>query len=87
VNVRTLAGVQGLHAPREIAGTGVPLLLLVGADDALFPAEAVRAVHGEIPGSAFVELPEVGHSAYFEAPDEFTCRVLQWLKSKVAIES
>lgn len=79
VNVRTLTGVQTLHSPREIAAVGVPVLFVVGEEDALFPSHAVRAVQRELPGSGFVELPGVGHSAYFEAPDAFNAVVVDWL--------
>ena len=78
-NVRTLTGTQSLHAPADIAATGVPTLFVVGAEDVLFPPAEVRVVHEAIDNSSFVELTASGHSAYFETPDPFNAAVLDWL--------
>lgn len=47
---------------------GVPLLFVVGERDMIVPATAVRAAHAAMPGSRYVEIPDAGHSAYFEQP-------------------
>jgi 3-oxoadipate enol-lactonase len=78
-NVRTLTGTQAAHTPAEIAATRIPILFLVGQEDALFPPSAVRAVHLATAGSAYVELDGVGHSGYIEAPDRFNSAIAEWL--------
>ncbi len=78
-NVRTLTGTQDLNTPAAIAATGVPILFLVGEDDALFPPSAVHAVQRATAGSSYVELDGVGHSAYIEAPDRFNSAIVDWL--------
>jgi len=79
VTVRTLTGVQPLHSPQELAATGVPILFLVGEEDALFPPAIVRAVQERTPGSRFVEVRASGHSAYFEQPAVFDQILTDWL--------
>ncbi len=81
VNVKTLKGVQKQHRPEELAATGVPVLFLVGEEDALFPPQAVRAVHAAVPGSRYVEILRSGHSAYFEPPAVFDQVLTDWIAS------
>lgn len=81
VDRRTLTGSLGAGVtPAKLAATGVPVLFLVGAEDALFPPPLVRRVHEQVRGSRFVEIPEAGHSAYFESPAAFNEAVLQYLE-------
>ena len=80
VNVRTLKGTQREHPLSALSGTGAPILFLVGQEDVLFPPHLVRRVHEGVAGSRFVELPKVGHSAYFEAPEAFSQVVEYWLE-------
>ncbi|MDM0015478.1 alpha/beta hydrolase [Variovorax sp. J22P168] len=86
VNVRTLAGTQQEHAPSELAAIPAPILFLVGQEDALFPPAIVRRVHEQVAGSRFMDLPKVGHSAYFEAADTFNSVVAYWLEGVTGIE-
>ena len=82
VNRRTLTGTFGSGpTPGELATAGVPILFLVGEEDALFPPDIVRDVHRLVKGSRFVELPATGHSGYFESPAMFNEAVLGFLAS------
>jgi pimeloyl-ACP methyl ester carboxylesterase len=67
------------HTPEQLAATGIPILFVVGSDDVRFPASLVHGVHKLIPGSKYVEIPEAGHSAYFESPALFNRHVLDFL--------
>lgn len=78
-NVRTLPGAGEKHALAELGATRVPLLFVVGEEDVLFPPAEVKAAHLALPGSSFVELPQAGHSAYFETPAAFNDAVMGWL--------
>ena len=81
VNRKNLSGAfSPLVAPDALAATGVPVLFLVGESDVLFPARAVRQMHKEVTGSAFVELAGLGHSAFFEDPGRFNTEVLAFLE-------
>jgi pimeloyl-ACP methyl ester carboxylesterase len=68
-NVYSVGNMPGAFAGVEIAAlaaTGVPILYVVGSDDILYPPDCIRRVQALIPNSALVEVPDVGHSAYFE---------------------
>jgi len=79
VNLRTLPGRQALYGLDQLAATKVPVLFIVGEEDVLYPPHAVRAAQAHVPGSRVVELPGVGHSAYFEQPEMFNRAMLDWL--------
>jgi pimeloyl-ACP methyl ester carboxylesterase len=47
----------------------VPTLVLVGSEDQITPPEHARALHAEIAGSSYVEVPECGHLSSLEKPE------------------
>ncbi len=53
------------------AGRQVPTLFLVGSEDALVSPEIVRVASQLLPNSRFAEVPDSGHSVYFEQPAVF----------------
>jgi len=55
----------------ELAGLNVPVLLIVGEEDLIFPPNVIRAVHRLIPGSQFEVVPGAAHSTHFEQPKIF----------------
>ena len=80
VNRKTLTGTLGTGAtPGELGETGVPILFLVGREDALFPSPLVAQVQKQVRGSRYVEIPDAGHSVYFESPAAFNEAVLRFL--------
>ncbi len=80
VNVRTLKGTQAEHPVDALGRLGVPILFVVGQEDALFPPRLVQRIQERIAGSRFVELPKIGHSAYFESPKAFNGIIEYWLE-------
>jgi pimeloyl-ACP methyl ester carboxylesterase len=55
-----------------LADIEVPVLVLVGAEDAVTPPEAAREiVAGLVHGSRYAELPGAGHLSALEKPAEF----------------
>lgn len=64
----------------DLGDRGFPILFLAGADDILFPVEAVRCVQAEVPGSFLVEISDAGHSAFLEAPLQFNDTILSLLQ-------
>ncbi len=63
-----------------IAGTSVPVLFLVGEDDAVTPRHIVEFAAGLIPGARFHVMPDAGHSSYFEQPEAFNAAVFAFLQ-------
>lgn len=57
--------------PAALAATGVPILYVVGTDDILYPPDCIRRVQALVPNSELVEIPAVGHSAYYEDAASF----------------
>lgn len=67
----------------DLAGLSVPTLLITSENDVVFPPEAIREVAALTPGSELVELPEAGHSPYFETPEAFNRTVGAFLQQHV----
>jgi len=58
-----------MHGP--LAALGVPILFLVGEHDRITSPEMIREAQSLIPGAERYEIAGAGHSAYFEAADEW----------------
>lgn len=69
-----LPGYSGSSAGR-LAESGIPVLFLIGDDDQVVPAAAIRACHRAVPGSRFALIEDAGHSSYFEQPAAFNAAV------------
>ncbi len=54
-----------------LSALGVPILFVVGEHDMITSPEMIREAQGLIPGSEYHEVKGAGHSAYFEAADEW----------------
>ena len=66
-----------------LAAVKTPILFLVGEDDAIMPPPMLGAAHRLMPSSRYVEVPEAGHSVYFEAPEAFNAVVLDFLVNAI----
>jgi pimeloyl-ACP methyl ester carboxylesterase len=55
----------------DLAGVGVPTLIIVGEEDGVTPPEASRKMHEHIGGSQLVVVPGAGHLSSLEAPEAF----------------
>jgi 3-oxoadipate enol-lactonase len=72
----------GTVVPDErLAALALPVLFVVGAEDALFPPSAIRASAAKIAGARVVESAEAGHSPYFEQPEAWNRAVEEFLGS------
>ena len=65
--------------PAAVADLVVPLLWIVGSNDPFFPPAAIRAAQAHVPGSSYFELPETGHSVYFERAAQFNMQLNSFL--------
>lgn len=77
---RSLTGRFDARPAADLGGKGFPVLFLCGADDILFPVEAVRMVQAEVAGSFLVEINDSGHSAFLEQPVQFNDTILSLLQ-------
>ena len=72
---RALAGAHVEH--RDIDALGIPVLVITGSDDALFPAALVADSARRLADVEVVEIADAGHSPYFERPDEYNAALLR----------
>jgi len=72
---------RGSLDPAALDDYATPTLMLAGEEDQLFPPSALREVAAHLPGAVFHELPGLGHSTYFEAPQAFNALVDGFLAS------
>lgn len=76
--------IQALNPPRDQTGLAsggptvedvramsVPTLCLVGADDGVTHPVLIKALADLLPDAEYVEVPNAGHSVYFEMPGRF----------------
>lgn len=56
-----------------------PTLLLVGREDPIVPLAVMQQVQSLVPGSELCVVEQAAHSAYFEQPEVFNARVLEFL--------
>jgi pimeloyl-ACP methyl ester carboxylesterase len=70
-----LAGSQVAHA--DIDALDIPVLVITGSDDALFPAALVADSANRLANAEVVEIADAGHSPYFERPDEYNAALLR----------
>nr|WP_311202727.1 alpha/beta fold hydrolase [Actinophytocola gossypii] len=64
-----------------LAGSGLPALVVRGAEDSLIPAGEATAMASALPGSESVELAGVGHLAPLEAPEELAGVLNRWMEA------
>lgn len=85
-----LATVRSLVTPLSFAGadqtsrlaaTGLPVLLIWGARDRLFPLPLAEAAQRRIPGSRLAVIERAGHTPQAERPDEFNRALVEFLDS------
>jgi 3-oxoadipate enol-lactonase len=66
-----LRALMALRHPPDMARLCMPIAVVAGGKDQLFPLDVVRAAHAKLPGAELVVLPAAGHSGYFECPYEW----------------
>ena len=63
----------------RLAGLALPVLLIWGANDPIFPLENATRAHRLLPDSRLVVLDGAGHTPQAERPDQFNRAVLDFL--------
>lgn len=69
----------GEVAVGELGQLTSPLLLIAGEEDVVCDPQRMELLHGEVPGSELVKVPEAGHSVYFERAELFNRTVDEFL--------
>jgi pimeloyl-ACP methyl ester carboxylesterase len=72
---------QGRDVVARLARTRLPVLLVWGAEDPLFPVEHAERAHLELPGSRLAVIEGAGHTPQAERPDEFNRVVEAFLRA------
>lgn len=62
---------DGAVSKDELSALTMPTIFLAGAEDAIIPAELIERAAQMVPGAQYIQVPEAGHSVYWELPDEF----------------
>jgi pimeloyl-ACP methyl ester carboxylesterase len=66
-------------ADERLAALAGRVLFIVGAEDGLFPPAAIRASAAKVAGARVVEIPDAGHSPYFEQPEAWNRAAAEFL--------
>lgn len=56
----------------------VPVLILEGLDDPIYPMEMAKKMHQDIPGSHLAIIPSASHAAIIEKPAACDAAILAW---------
>ena len=80
--VGALAAMRERHDSTGLLPTlsGLPVLVIVGAEDAVTPPESARRMAAGIPGARLVVVPNAGHVPTVERPRETTGAILEFLR-------
>jgi len=76
-------GQAGITADK-LRGLSLPTLLIAGGADLIAPPPLMRALATLLPSSSIAEIPDTGHSAYWEQPVIFNRLVLDFLRRNTA---
>jgi 2-succinyl-6-hydroxy-2,4-cyclohexadiene-1-carboxylate synthase len=76
--VRALTGTRVAHA--DLDALGIPILVITGTDDRLFPAPLVAESAGRLANATLVEIADAGHSPYFERPGAYNAALIPFLR-------
>lgn len=64
----------------KVASIKVPTLIVVGAQDKSTPPEMSRYLHNHIEGSQLEIIPDCGHMAHIEKPDELNEVIAEFIR-------
>jgi pimeloyl-ACP methyl ester carboxylesterase len=62
-----------------LAAVRCPTLLLVGSEDPIVPVSVMREVAEHLEDSELAVVPQAGHSAYFEKPEEVNRLIIDFI--------
>jgi len=68
------------HPIRQLAATGIPILLLHGRYDMMFPVSSVEQAAAMLPSCQAVVLDEAGHMAHVDQPSAWLDAIAHFLR-------
>jgi pimeloyl-ACP methyl ester carboxylesterase len=74
---------QATITPAMLHGLTIPTLLIAGGADLFAPPPLMRALKTLLPNASLTEIPDAGHSVYWEQPAIFNKLVLNFLRRSV----
>ncbi len=77
---RALTGGHVEHAALD--ALGIPILVITGSDDELFPAPLIIESASRLATATVVEIADAGHSPYFERPDEYNAALVAFVAAR-----
>ena len=83
-NRHVLRGTVTGPTPEQVMKSKVPIMWIVGDEDAVQNPANPRRAHEVTPGSEFYEIHGSGHSTYWERPDLFNYLVRSFLEKHAA---
>ncbi|MDQ3986866.1 MAG: alpha/beta hydrolase [Actinomycetota bacterium] len=63
----------------DLAAIDVPVLVIVGEEDAITPPTAAQAMDEKLPNSKLIAIPEAGHLSSLEGPEAFNGALAEFL--------
>jgi 3-oxoadipate enol-lactonase len=79
-------GIQRLKSRPDstplLARIACPTLVVVGEEDQITDVDAVRKMHGQIPGAGLAEISRAGHLSNLEQPGEFNAALARFLAAR-----
>ena len=69
------------YSHEDLKKLAMPIQFIVGSNDPLFPPDVIREAATILPPERIIEIPDTGHSPYFESPDKWNDALAQFLKS------
>ena len=73
--IRTEIKKNRTKSPEILKSLNIPFLFVSGSKDMLFPPAGAEALTSIMPNAEFQLFEDIGHSVYFENPDEFNIAV------------
>jgi len=71
---------EAMIDPGRAAELSIPVLVVSGTKDLIWPPDVLRELTGHLPGARLVSI-DAGHSPYFENPDAFNAALASFLDS------
>jgi pimeloyl-ACP methyl ester carboxylesterase len=68
----------------RLADSGVPVLILHGRYDMIFPCSLAAKAGQAIPGATVLVLDDAGHMAHVDQPDQWIAAIARFLAARVA---
>jgi pimeloyl-ACP methyl ester carboxylesterase len=78
-----IAGLKALRdrpdSTASLKGFQFPVLVIVGAEEAITPLALAEAMVKELPNATLAVIPNAGHLSNLEQPEAYTAAISQWL--------